>query len=179
STDVGQDLHGLHVRQIDPAEVLPSQFANIVRDAVETGGAKVVVIDSLNGYYNAMPEERAMNIQLHELLSYLGNHGVATFLVAAQSGVMGSNMRTVIDASYLADTVMLFRMYEHAGAVRKAVSVIKKRSGRHEDTIRQVWFDENGVHLGPPLTHLRGVLAGVPVEVDSTLNHADDCTSEG
>lgn len=156
----------LVVRQIDPAEVLPSQFANIVREAVEERGARVVVIDSLNGYLNAMPEERALSIQLHELLTYLNNHGVATFLVATQSGLMGA-MRSAIDASYLADAIVLFRMYEHEGAVRKAISVVKKRSGRHEDTIRQLWFDEHGVHLGPPLTHLRGVLSGVPVELGS------------
>jgi len=136
-----------------------------VRQAVETDGARVVVIDSLNGYLNAMPEERALVVQLHELLTYLNNHGVATFLVATQSGMMGMNMRSPVDMSYLADAVVLFRMYEHVGAVRKAVSVIKKRSGRHEDTIRQLWFDDQGVHLGPPLAHLRGVLAGVPVEV--------------
>jgi circadian clock protein KaiC len=158
----------LMVRQIDPAEVLPSQFANMVRRSVEQDGAMVVVIDSLNGYMNAMPEERALTVQLHELLSYLNNHGVATFLVAAQSGMVGANMRNPVDTSYLADTVMVFRMYEHAGAVRKAVSVIKKRSGRHEDTIRQLWFNARGVHLGPPLAHLRGVLTGVPVEIETT-----------
>jgi circadian clock protein KaiC len=155
----------LMVRQIDPAEVLPSQFVNIVRQAVEEGGARVVVIDSLNGYLNAMPEERALTIQLHELLSYLNNHGVATFIVATQSGLMGAGMRNIVDTSYLADAIVLFRMYEHQGSVRKAISVVKKRSGRHEDTIRQLWFDERGVHLGPPLTHLRGVLSGVPVEL--------------
>ncbi|WP_458233067.1 ATPase domain-containing protein [Roseateles sp. P5_E8] len=178
---LGMDIDGLDgnlaVRQLDPAEVLPSQFANIVRNAVEQDGARVVVIDSLNGYLNAMPEERALTVQLHELLSYLNNHGVATFLVATQSGLMGATMRNVVDTSYLADAIMLFRMYEHAGAVRKAISVVKKRSGRHEDTIRQLWFDEKGVHLGPPLTHLRGVLSGVPVELGSAkvpVGGADD-----
>lgn len=155
----------LMVRQLDATEVLPSQFANLVREAVESHGATVIVIDSLNGYINAMPEERALTVQLHELLSYLNNHGVATFLVAAQSGMMGPNTRNVVDASYLADAVVLLRMYEHEGTVRKAISVIKKRSGRHEDTICQLWFDEQGVHLGPPLTHLRGVFSGVPVEI--------------
>jgi len=170
---LGMDVDGLNghltVRQIDPAEVLPSQFTNIVRRAVERDGARVIVIDSLNGYVNAMPEERALTIQLHELLNYLNNHGVATFVVAAQSGVMGPAMRNVVDASYLADAILLFRMYEHAGAVRKAISVIKKRSGQHEDTIRQLWFDERGVHLGPPLTNLRGVMSGVPVELGSPM----------
>jgi circadian clock protein KaiC len=167
-TDEGTGSGRLMVRQIDPAEVLPSQFANLVRCAVEEDDATVIVIDSLNGYLNAMPEERALTIQLHELLSYLNNRGVATFLVAAQSGVLGPGMRSPIDASYLADAVVLFRMYEHAGAVRKAISVVKKRSGFHEDTIRELWFDEGGVHLGPPLSHLRGVLSGIPVELERT-----------
>ena len=166
----------LQVAQIDPSQVLPSQFANIVRSSVEQDGARVVVIDSLNGYLNAMPEERALSIQLHELLTYLGNHGVASFLVAAHSNLVGAGMgdRRLIDASYLADTVMLFRMYEHAGSVRKAVSVLKKRGGRHEDTIRQMWFDAAGVHLGPPLSQLRGVLTGVPVELDAPAQAAPD-----
>jgi circadian clock protein KaiC len=172
SVEEGVGPGKLHVRQLDAAEVLPSQFANIVRRAVEIDGARVVVIDSLNGYLNAMPEERALVVQLHELLTYLNNHGVATFLVATQSGMMGMNMRSPVDMSYLADAVVLFRMYEHVGAVRKAVSVIKKRSGRHEDTIRQLWFDDKGVHLGLPLVHLRGVLAGVPVEVG--VRHEDE-----
>ena len=165
--DEGIGRGRVSVRQIDPAEVLPSQFSNIVRKSVETDGATVVVIDSLNGYMNAMPEERALTVQLHELLTYLGNHGVASFLVAAQSGMLGMSMRNAVDASYLADAVVLFRMYEHAGSVRKAISVIKKRSGRHEDTIRQLWFDAQGVHLGPPLAHLRGVLSGIPVEIET------------
>jgi len=168
----------LQVRQIDPAEVLPSQFANLVRESVETHGATVVVIDSLNGYLNAMPEERALTVQLHELLSYLGNHGVATFLVSAQSGLVSGPMRSAVDASYLADAVVLFRMYEHAGTVRKAISVVKKRSGRHEDTIRQLWFDAQGVHLGPPLTHLRGVLSGVPVELQGQARPASTTTDD-
>ncbi|RZL33789.1 MAG: circadian clock protein KaiC [Rubrivivax sp.] len=169
----------LTVRQIDPADMLPSQFANIVREAVENNGARVVVIDSLNGYLNAMPEERALTIQLHELLSYLNNHGVATFLVSTQSGLMGPAMRNAVDASYLADAIMLFRMYEHAGAVRKAISVVKKRSGWHEDTIRQLWFDGDGVHLGPPLTHLRGVLSGVPVEIGNGVASSHGSAADG
>ncbi len=167
SVDEGAGPSKLMVRQIDPAEVLPSQFVNMVRRAVEAEGATVVVIDSLNGYINAMPEKRALMIQLHELLSYLNNRGVATFLVAAQSGMLGEGLHNVVDASYLTDAVVLFRMYEHAGAMRKAISVVKKRSGPHEDTIRELWFDALGVHLGPPLKHLRGVMTGVPVEIEA------------
>jgi len=153
------------VRQIDPAEVAPGEFAGQVQQAVERDGARVVVIDSLNGYLNAMPEDKFLTVQLHELLSYLNNHGVATFLVAAQSGMLGPTMRTPIDASYLADAVVMLRMYEHAGKVKKAISVVKKRSGAHEESIRQMWFDSAGVHLSEPLMHLRGVLTGVPVEL--------------
>lgn len=152
------------VRQIDPGEVSPGQFVNMVRDSVERDGARVVVIDSLNGYLNALPEERALSVQLHELLAYLSNQGVATFLVAAQSGLL-STSHTSVDTSYLADTVVGFKMFEHAGKVKKAISVLKKRSGRHEESIREIRMDGQGIHLSEPLLHLRGILTGVPVEV--------------
>ncbi len=174
----GSGAGRVRVRQIDATEVLPSQFACLVRQAVEEHAATVVVIDSINGYMNAMPEERALSIQLHELLGYLNNHGVATFLVSAQSGMLAGQMRNPVDASYLADTVVLFRMYEHAGSVRKAISVVKKRSGPHEDTIRQLWFDADGVHLGPPLIHLRGVLTGVPVELEGAARRRSEAGHE-
>jgi circadian clock protein KaiC len=150
------------VREIDPAEIAPGEFAATVRRSVEQFGARVVIIDSLNGYLNAMPEDRFLTVQLHELLSYLNNRGVATFLVAAQSGLMGMNMRSPIDASYLADTVVMLRMFELGGTVKKAISVLKKRSGPHEESIRQIFFNSEGIHLSEPLTHLRGVLTGVP-----------------
>jgi circadian clock protein KaiC len=155
----------LRVRQIDPAEVSPGEFAHAVRQSVEQDDARVVIIDSLNGYMNAMPGDRFLTGQLHELLSYLNNRGVATFMVAAQSGIIGMNIQSTVDASYLADAVVLLRMFEHAGKVKKAISVLKKRSGRHEESIRQIWFDAGGVHLGEPLMLLRGVLTGVPVEL--------------
>jgi circadian clock protein KaiC len=155
----------LHIRQIDPAEIAPGEFAALVRESVDADMARVVVIDSLNGYLNAMPDDKYLTAQLHELLAYLNNRGVATFLVAAQSGLMGPNMRTPVDASYLADAVVVLRMFEHEGMVKKAISALKKRSGRHEESIRQIWFDQAGVHLSSPLVHLRGVLAGVPTDV--------------
>ena len=155
------------IRQIDPGGVLPGEFAAFVRESVERDDARVVVIDSLNGYLNAMPEKRALVIQLHELLLYLNNHGVATFLIAAQSGLIGPNMRSPVDASYLADAVVLLRMFEHQGKVKKAISVLKKRSGNHEESIRQLYFNETGLHLSEPLLQLRGVLTGVPVEAES------------
>jgi circadian clock protein KaiC len=157
----------IFVRQIDPAEISPGEFAHAVRFAVEEHGARVVIIDSLNGYLNAMPEDRFLTAQLHELLAYLNNRGVATFLIAAQSGMLAVGMRSLIDASYLADSVIMLRMFELGGSVKKAISVIKKRSGRHEETIRQISFDERGVHLSEPLTNLRGVLTGVPVDAGS------------
>ena len=156
------------VRQIDPTETSPGEFAHLVQQAVGREGARVVIIDSLNGYLNAMPEDKFLTVQLHELLSYLNNHGVATFLVAAQSGMMGPSLRSPIDASYLADAVVMLRMFEHEGRVKKAISVVKKRSGPHEESIRQIWFDGAGIHLSEPLTHLRGILTGVPREVQST-----------
>ncbi|HET6880683.1 MAG TPA: ATPase domain-containing protein [Pirellulales bacterium] len=155
----------VRVRQIDPAEVSPGEFAHLVRHAVEADGAKVVVIDSLNGYMNAMPEERFLTAQLHELLTYLGRQGVMTLMVVAQHGMVGSHMHSPVDTSYLADSVVLFRYFEHGGKVKKAISVVKKRSGPHEESIRELWFNEKGIHLSEPLTQFRGILSGIPVEV--------------
>ena len=128
-----------------------------------------MVFDSLNGYLHAMPDGHALMNQLRELLSYLNNHGVATFLVTAQSEWMGPGMRTPVEASYLADTVVMMRLFEHAGSVKKAVSVLKKRGGAHEESISEIWFDAQGVHLGEPLRGLRGVLSGLPVDAANLL----------
>ncbi|HRO60372.1 MAG TPA: gas vesicle protein GvpD [Burkholderiaceae bacterium] len=154
----------IQIRQVDPADITPGEFAHIVRQCVERDRATVVVIDSLNGYLNAMPEAGFLTAQLHELLAYLNGQGVATFLVVAQRGLTPQNSDSPIDSSYLADTVIAMRMFEYAGSVRKAISVLKKRSGPHEESIRPIWFDSNGVHLGAPLMQLRGILTGVPVE---------------
>lgn len=155
----------ISLRQIDPVEISPGEFCALVRKVVEQEGARVVIIDSLNGYLNAMPQDNFLVAQLHELLSYLSNQGVTTFMVVAQSGMLGSNMNSPVDASYLADSVVLLRYFEHGGQVKKALSVMKKRTGGHEGSIREVWFDSQGVHLSEPLLHLRGILTGVPVEV--------------
>jgi circadian clock protein KaiC len=152
------------IRQVDPTDIAPGEFAHIVCRAVEEDNARVVVIDSLNGYLNAMPDNRSLLVQLRELLSYLNNHGVATFLVTAQSGMMGAAMRSPVDTSYLADAVVMMRLYEHKGKVKKAISTLKKRSGPHEESIRRIWFDADGIHLSEPLAELRGILTGVPVE---------------
>jgi circadian clock protein KaiC len=161
------------VRQMDPAEISPGEFAQVVRESVERGHARVVVIDSLNGYLNAMPDGKLLTVQLRELLSYLNSRGVATFLVTAQSGLMGANMFSRVDVSYLADSVVMMRMFEHEGRIKKAISMLKKRSGPHEQTIRQIWFDAQGIHLGEPLANLRGVLTGVPSE-DLRPHHDSD-----
>ncbi len=151
----------VHVQQVDPAELSPGEFITSVRVQVERHGARLVVIDSLNGYLQAMPEEQFLTAQLHEVLSYLRQQGVLTILVMAQHGVVG-HMITPIDVSYLADTVVLTRYFEAEGRVRKAISVAKKRSGRHEDTIREFGLDERGLQVGPPLSEFRGVFTGVP-----------------
>jgi circadian clock protein KaiC len=157
----------VRVRQVDPAELSPGEFAYLVREAVETDKARVVVIDSLNGYMNAMPSEQYLTAQLHELLTYLGRRGVTTIMVVAQHGVLGMNMQSPVDTSYLADSVVLLRYFEYAGRVKKAISVVKKRSGAHEQSIRELYFDEKGIHLSEPLTQFRGLLTGVPIEMNS------------
>lgn len=151
------------VQQVDPAELSPGEFAHVVRYAVDHGGARVVLIDSLNGYLNAMPEERFLSVQMHELLTYLNQQGVVTLLVMAQHGFLGSSMTTPVDVSYLADTVLMLRYFEAEGAIHRAVSVLKKRTGYHELTIRELRIKSEGILVGEPLTGFRGVLTGVPV----------------
>lgn len=156
------DSGKVRVRQIDPAEMGSGEFTALVRASVRDG-ARVVVIDTLNGYSNAMPEERVLSVQLHELLSYLAQLGVTSFLVLAQHGFVGQGMATPVDVSYLADTVLLLRYFEAEGRVRKAISVVKKRSGAHEETIREYSIGPpTGVRIGPPLSDFRGLLTGVP-----------------
>jgi circadian clock protein KaiC len=149
------------VQQIDPAEMSPGEFAHLVRYSVQEDGIRVVVIDSLNGYMNAMPEERFLVLQMHELLSTLNQLGVITILVLAQHGLMGP-MQTPLDISYLSDAVLMLRYFEAEGRVRRAISVVKKRSGAHEDTIREFRLSGQGVKVGPPLTQFQGILSGIP-----------------
>jgi circadian clock protein KaiC len=162
----GAESGQVTLRQIDPAELSPGEFVDLIRMSVERDNARVVVIDSLNGYLNAMPDELFLVNQLHELLSYLGRRGVTTIMVAAQHGLLGTSMVSPVDTSYLADSVVLFRFFEHAGKVRKAISVVKKRSGPHEGTIRELRFSNAGIELSEPLDQFRGIMTGVPVEVD-------------
>ncbi len=149
------------VRQVDPAQLQPGEFASLVRDTVEHDQIRVLVIDSLNGYLNAVPEERFLLLHLHELLSYLGQAGVATVLVFAQHGLVGS-MHSTVDVSYLADSVILMRYFEARGRIRKAVSIMKKRGGVHDTAIRDFSMSSEGLAIGPALEDYRGVLTGTP-----------------
>ena len=151
------------VRQVDPAELSPGELTHAIRRAVGERQVSTVVIDSLNGYLNAMPGERFLIIQLHELLTYLGRAGVATLLIGAHHGLIGSQMVTPVDASYLADAVILMRYFEARGEVRQAISVMKKRGGAHERTIREFRLHNGRITVGEPLRDFRGVLTGVPV----------------
>jgi circadian clock protein KaiC len=157
----------IKIQPIDPTEMAPGEFAHTVRKNVEPHaghpGAKIVIIDSLNGYLNAMPEERFLTSQMHELLTYLGHKNVVTFLVVAQHGLLGNAMQTSIDASYLADVVILFRYFEAMGEVKQAISVVKKRSGKHERTIREYKMGSNGIKVGEPLKQFHGILTGTPI----------------
>jgi circadian clock protein KaiC len=158
----------IEIVQVDPAELSPGEFTYLIRNAVEIGGVKIVVVDSLNGYLNAMPEERFLTIQLHEMLMYLSQQGVATLLIGAHHGVIGSQMHTPVDASYLADAVILLRYFESQGEVRQAISVVKKRGGLHERTIREFGMHSGTIKVGDALRQFRGVLTGVPVYEGST-----------
>ena len=151
------------LRQVDPAELSSGEFANTVRKIIDEQQSRLVVIDSLNGYLNAMASERHLTLHLHELLTYLGQQGVTTLLLMAQHGLVGGSVNVPVDASYLADAVILMRYFEVVGEVRQAISVIKKRTGRHERSIREVQFqDGRGLVIGPPVSGFQGVLNGAP-----------------
>lgn len=152
----------LELVQMDPAEISPGEFAWTVRRAVEERGCRLVVIDSLNGYIASMPQEKQLILQMHELLSYLNQRGATTFLINPQQGLVGTMSTGSLNVSYIADTIILFRFFEAAGRIRKAISVIKNRSGAHEDTIRELRIDALGLRLGDPLERFRGVLTGTP-----------------
>ena len=157
----------LVVEQVDAAELTPGELSERVRHCVEENKARTVVIDSLNGYQAAMPEEQSLVLHMHELLQYLNRQGASTFLTVAQHGLVG-DMKAPVDVTYLADTVVLLRYFEARGRVRRAISVIKKRTGPHEDTIREYRIDKRGITLGAPLMHFQGVLRGVPELIGGT-----------
>jgi circadian clock protein KaiC len=167
---MGIDLSALQsdgklvIEQMDAAEVTPGEFAHRVRTCVDREDTRMVVIDSLNGYQAAMSEEQFITLHLHELLQYLNRRGAATFLSIAQHGMVGE-MRQPVDVTYLADTVILLRYFEAFGRVRRAISVVKKRTGAHEDTIRELMIGSDGLSLGAPLKEFQGVLRGIPAYV--------------
>jgi len=148
--------------QMDVAELSPGEFAHRVRSRVESKKCRLVVIDSLNGYLNGMPSERFLLIHMHELLAYLGQNGVVTIFTIAQHGMLSTNMHSPVDVSFLADTVILLRFFEAMGEVRQAISVVKKRRGLHERTLREMQIGGNGIRIGEILRDFEGVLTGVP-----------------
>jgi circadian clock protein KaiC len=156
-----RDADKVYIQQMDAAELSPGEFSHRVRAAADRDGVRIVAIDSLNGYQASMPEEQFLILHLHELLQYLNRRGAATFLTVAQHGMVGE-MKQPVDATYIADTVIMLRYFEAMGRVRRAISVIKKRAGAHEDTIRELRIGAEGIKLGPPLTEFQGVLRGVP-----------------
>ena len=152
----------LIIMQLDAAELSPGEFSDRVRASVERGNVRTVVVDSLNGYQTSMPQENALILHMHELLQFLNRRGVSTFLTVTQHGLLGNDMKSPVDVTYLADSVILMRYFEAKGAVKRAISVIKKRTGWHEDTIREFVID-GGVHVGAPLAGFQGVLKGTPI----------------
>jgi circadian clock protein KaiC len=169
ATGMGMELRAhiesgrLTAAQVDPAILSPGEFIGRVRHEVEQEHARLIVIDSLNGYLNAMPGERFLVVQMHELLTYLGEHHVLSLVVVPQHGLLGNLVEAPVDLSYLADSVLLLRYFEHAGRVRKAISAVKTRGGKHEDTIREYLLSSKGVQVGAPLKEFHGVLSGSPL----------------
>jgi circadian clock protein KaiC len=168
----------INLRQIKLAELTPGELAYMVSQDVEVNNTRVVVIDSVNGYLMSTPQERFLTMQFHELLGYLNRRGVVSILVVGQYGLVG-NMQSPIDMSYLADSVVLLRYFEAEGEVRQAISVLKKRTGKHERTIREFLIDHGGVQLGQPLSEFRGVLTGVPVYEGKNENLMERNGSDG
>ena len=156
-----RDSGHLFIEQVDAAELSPGEFSHRVRSRVDASHVKTVVIDSLNGYHAAMPNENELLLHVHELLQYLNRQGATTFVAVAQHGLLGT-MKSPVDITYLADSVILLRYFEAMGRVRRAISVIKKRSGGHEDTIREFRIGSTGLTIGAPLDHFHDVLLGIP-----------------
>lgn len=152
--------------QVDPAELSPGELAFKIQTAVQTENVRMVYLDSLNGYLHAMGEERSLNLQLHELLTFLNQQGVVTILIVAPQGLLGQ-MHSPVDLTYLADTVITLRFFEQGGSVHKAIAAIKKRTGKHEPTIRELTIARSGIKVGPPLANFRGILTGTPVAADT------------
>jgi circadian clock protein KaiC len=174
-TDEARESGQLRMTQVEPTELSPGEFASQVVRAVEDDGCSLVIIDSINGYMQSMPEERLLPIQIHELLSFLSNNGVSCIMTLVQHGIFGNPVDEAAEVSYLADTVILMRYFEVQGSVRQAISVVKKRSGDHERTIRECRVQQGGLFVGEPLREFQGVLTGVPTYTGSPtpLLHGD------
>ena len=177
AAQLGMDLEShvtarlVKIQQIDPAEISPGEIAYRIRRAVSEDQMRMIVIDSLNGYLNSMPAEGYLNLQLHEMIAFLNQQGVITIMVLAQQGLVGAT-HSKVDLTYLADTVVMLRYFEDRGAVKQALSIIKKRSGNHERSIREIKMGRGGIEVGPPLTHMQGVLGGVPtIQGSDGTNH--------
>jgi circadian clock protein KaiC len=170
STESGR----LTIEQVEPGDLSPGEFSYRIRDAVEDRGIRLVVIDSLNGYLTAIPQSDSPLVRMYELLSYLAQRGVASILIVAQHGVVGMQMGSPIDVSYLADTILMLRFFEAKGHVRRAISVVKKRTGEHETTIREFRIGADGLRVGAALTDFHGVLTGVPQYVGASAPLMDD-----
>ncbi|MBK9266071.1 MAG: circadian clock protein KaiC [Polyangiaceae bacterium] len=170
----------ISMRQVDPAELSPGEFVAMLRQKVEQANTKLLIIDSLNGYLNAMTEERMLMLQLHELLTYLNKQGVVTILTLAQIGMLGIATRSPVDLTYLGDAVLLLRFFEHGGALKKALSVVKKRTGAHEETIRELSFSGSKISVGEPLRAFKGILTGTPAFMGNAgPNRLDGHEGEG
>ena len=167
-----RDAGKLSILQLDAAELSPGEFAQRVRHSVERVKAQTVVIDSLNGYQTSMPQENSLILHMHELLQFLNRQGTSTFLTVAQHGLLGSDMKAPVDVTYLADAVILLRYFEARSSVKRAISVIKKRTGRHEDAIRELIIDK-GIRIGEPLLGFHGVLRGTPMMTDEARVASD------
>lgn len=171
------DNRRVRIDHLDPAEMSSGEFVDKVRDCVENANARVVIIDSLNGFLQSMPGEQFLALHLHELLTYLNNRGVVTLMVLAQMGMIGSAIQTPVDVSYLADNILVLRYFEAHGEVRQAISMVKKRSGPHEHTIRELRLGPDTIRVGQPLTDFQGVLSGIPIWTPKTNgygNRVDD-----
>ena len=173
--NVGKEIERgtLAMSQIDPAELSPGEFVAQIRLDVEKKDTRVVVIDSLNGFLNAMPGERDLMLQLHELIAFLNQKGVVTFMILTQHGLVGT-MHAEVDVSYLADTVVLLRYFENDGEIRRVISVLKQRLGHHERTLREFRIEDTGIEVGEPLRHFRGILTGVPDPLDPARDQAGE-----
>ncbi|REJ88777.1 MAG: circadian clock protein KaiC [Planctomycetota bacterium] len=166
----------IQIQQVDPAEMTPGEFSHLVKSLVEESGIRLIAIDSLNGYSYAMPEEQLLTVHLHELLSYLSQQGVSPIFTMTQHGLLSPDVKQPFDVSYIADTVILFRLFEFSGVLHKTLSVYKNRSGRHETSIRELKIDANGLHVGEPLRQFRGIMTGSPQYTGRSLNSSEVCS---